>query len=576
MSEAARFGQGLAHTLAETLRHHEEATSDGRTAQAVKTVHHVLEELEGATTEQVRAFGQALLESDAFPAELRPMMELIAGPQHPFIGVVQQLFMWGVLVQAVTGVLEPFMNELTNDLWEKNPSRVLSPEIVAQIRQRLLQPNVETEKEAAKGGVNLERLEALEEWSSRGLPDAQLAELWRRGHLSEEEFHFGLRWNGLREVDVKRAELLARTVPSIGEVMNAWLEGQISETEARERYDEAGGDPTFFQQYYDTNGTAPTPVELGVAWKRGYIPDKGQGPEVLSFEQGFLEGPWRNKWMSVMERLAEYLPPPRTITAMFRAGQLTRDQALGLFRQHGLNPELAAAYVNEASTLKVSSAKQLAVATIGKLLEDQIVTGQEAQALYEQAGYHGQEAVYMREVAELSATQKIETAAITVIGTEYRNHAIDEAEASSALDKLRIPAASRDKYLQTWQVERNVRSHTLTAAQVGGLYKKGHIDMKEATERWNKIGYSQTDAVLLLKEYEGASKIAPKLTIGEVGAGIKKGLVTADEAGKIWAEHGYNPAEVAFLKAYYGATYNPKTGTYTSGSGAAHGTAPLA
>jgi hypothetical protein len=50
---------------------------------------------------------------------------------------------------------------------------------------------------------------------------------------------------------------------------------------------------------------------------RGIIPWSGSGPRSTSFEQAFLEGPWRNKWLGPFRKAAEYFPPPRTITAMY-------------------------------------------------------------------------------------------------------------------------------------------------------------------------------------------------------------------------------------------------------------------
>ena len=73
--------------------------------------------------------------------------------------------------------------------------------------------------------------------------------------------------------------------------------------------------------------------------RRGIIPWDGEGAGVVSFRQAFLEGPWRNKWEPYFRSLADYIPPPRTVTAMVREGAMTDADALKWYRAAGLTQE---------------------------------------------------------------------------------------------------------------------------------------------------------------------------------------------------------------------------------------------
>jgi hypothetical protein len=75
--------------------------------------------------------------------------------------------------------------------------------------------------------------------------------------------------------------------------------------------------------------------------------------------------------------------------------------------------------------------------------------------------------------------------------------------ASMDLDSLNIPPAARDQWLAAWAVEAGTKFHTLTAAEIGSLAKKGVIGYQTAIGRWVAMGYGEPDAELLAAEYGG-------------------------------------------------------------------------
>lgn len=326
-----------------------------------------------------------------------------------------------------------------------------------------------------------------------------LLSLWRRGKIDTAKLDHGIRQSRIRNEWIHVMHELDVIPPSPQEALNALLQGQISEEEARRRYKEGGGDMSWFQHAFDAEGSAPSPVQLGEMANRGIIPWNGQGPRVVSFKQGFLEGPWRNKWSEPMRKLAEYYPPPRTISALVKDGAISKKEALKLLREQGLDAQLAAAYVRSATSEKTVAHKDLAVTQIKELYRDQAIDRAEAVQMWKDLGYDGHEAHFLAVLADLERVQRFTETAISTIHTRYIGHAIDRHTASTDLDQLGVPANQRNSLLKTWDLERAAKVKRLTAAEVHKAVKKGLLSEQQGMQRLEQMGYPAEDATIYLQ-----------------------------------------------------------------------------
>lgn len=377
-----------------------------------------------------------------------------------------------------------------------------TPLTVADAALALLRGNIDegrAEEIARHNGVSPSDLHVVVD--NTGEPPAveELVGLWRRGHLSEAELERGVRQSRMRNEWIPAIKQLGVIPPSPADALDAYLKGQIPEGEARRRFTEGGGDPTWFTDAYHAAGEAPTPDQLAVMANRGIIPWSGTGPDSVSFEQGFLEGPWRNKWLPVFRKASQYLPPPRTVTALLNEGAITRERAVQLLMEQGLSADLAHAYTLESSHTKTKKQRDLAVGQIETLYADQAIDAGQAEAMLVSLGYDTAEAKFILTIQDLKRVTEATTQAIGRIHTQYTNHVIDRSTASGLLDSLSVPAAQRDGLLGTWDIERSARVRVLTEAQVVRALKKGLIDAPGAVGRLVHMGYSETDAAVLIQ-----------------------------------------------------------------------------
>lgn len=417
----------------------------------------------------------------------------------------QQLLVWQVLGQLVQPFVNPMAQTLTSDIWTVDPNVPVSPSIMAALVARGLVTPDDGVNESSKSGVGKPQFDRMVK-AARDVPTlAELVELVNRGMIPLDGAPGGapsmtgaLIESGQRPEWVAELIKLRTHIPTAADALNALLQGQIAESEARDLWAKNGMDPAYFTMMFDANGTAPTPVEAATMANRGIIPWTGTGPNAVSFEQAFLEGPWRNKWEPSMRALAEYLPPPRTVTAMVHDGSLTDAQALALWEKQGLSPELAAAYLKSAHHARQASTKELARTDVVNLYKAHKIDKATAEQHLTGLGYTSADAELILSLADVVKADTHLTAAINKVHALYVAHKITEQAAHTALTDLRLPTAQATELLTLWQLERGVNVRLLTEAQIVAAFKHTIMAEDEARAELVALGYTEYDAWVLL------------------------------------------------------------------------------
>lgn len=349
-----------------------------------------------------------------------------------------------------------------------------------------------------KNGVSEGDMDVL--IANTGEPPATdaLLMLWRRGQIDDATLERGIRQSRVRDEWIPQIKQLGVMPPSPAEIIDSLVTGQTDQATARRRYQEAGGDPTWFETAWHTGGEAPTPNELAVLANRGLIPWKGTGADVVSYEQGFKESRFKDKYEPYFRQLHVYLPPPRTVTALLNSGAIDKAEATKLLLEQGLDAALVAAYVDDSHRQKTVKQRELAVSEIELLYQERAITLQDATDTLTGLGYDADDAAFILQIADLQRLRKYTDAVITAVHSKYTHHMIDRSTASSDLDKVGIAAEQRDALLALWDIEASATVKRLTEAQIVSAAKKGIITAAEALAMLTDQGYPQLDATLLL------------------------------------------------------------------------------
>lgn len=428
----------------------------------------------------------------------------------------RQLFVWGILYGLTSGVFLPVVTEVQQEAWEAaveaNLHRALTPDELATMVVRGWITEGTGEAEAAKSGVAQNDFATMVANRRNPIPPEEAAVALRRKIIpldapaDQPSFNNAIRQGNLGDQWGPVIQQLATTIPTPADILQAVLEGQLpAGADGRTIYKQVGGqdvDPNtgldWYQLMFDTRGSAPTPIEAGTMANRGIIPWTGTGPTATTFEQAFLEGPWRNKWLDAFRAVVEYLPPPRTVVAMLRSGALTVAQATVLLEHEGLTSDLAAAYVADATHAKTAAHKTISESLTLKMFTDGVIDQAQATTALGELGYDATEAALLITTATAEKTLAELNKNIAKIGAYYIAHKIEASTAQSQLGQLGVPANRIQELLVGWGIDRTADVKILTPAQIATAVSYRVITEDQAMGELTRLGYTPYDAWILL------------------------------------------------------------------------------
>lgn len=297
---------------------------------------------------------------------------------------------------------------------------------------------------------------------------------------------------------------LAQEFPTPTDALEAALVGQVDKEQSQDLYATFGGDPKYWQLLFDTRGEAPTPLELGVLLNRKLIKHHGLGPEETSFDQGFHEGRWRNKWLPIYDLLRQYRPPEGIITTFLSHGVITDEQASDLYEQLGMDSQLVAWFKDEAHLEAYSEFRGLTVNATLQAYHEGIINHQQTVTILTALHVDERAAEILVELQDVQRAFEAITNAVSRVRTLYASRKITQQTARAALKDIGIDGTEIDGIVRSWQIENSVSVKVLTQAEITDAFKLGFMTEDEALTELENIGYTPYDAWILLSLKEKA------------------------------------------------------------------------
>jgi hypothetical protein len=444
----------------------------------------------------------------------------------------EQLLVWGFLNQVIQALASPAFRELTYTVNHGLPNQVLSPADVATAINRSFMTEGDGVTEANASGIDQARLNILQHLAGNAPAPQDLVTALRRGIIQatgagadSTSFQQGIAEGNLLDKWTPVVQQLAVEWPTPADALAAVLEGQVDQVTGEALYAKFGGDPQYFQLLFNTRGNAPTPVEALDLANRGVIPWTGTGPDATTYEQAFLEGPWRNKWLTPYKALGQYRPPPETVRAMLEANGITVQQASDYWASYGMTPDTIAQYIQTANNTKNQLTQGLTESAVLQMYYNQLITQDDATQLLSLMGIDASNAALLIAYTDMQRSIAAVTFAVTRIQTLYVARKITQQTAQDALTTLQVPGAAIDGLITTWNIVASANVKTLTEAQIADAFKAGIMSPDQASGELQAIGYTAYDAwvLLALKDPVNAGP-APAATIGTPLGAVTPGV----------------------------------------------------
>lgn len=403
------------------------------------------------------------------------------------------------------GIAETRLHDKWGPVLQRLSVAVLPPADAASAVVRNFRSYADAEKAAAESGVTPADFATLTHLAGDAPAPGQLAEALRRHVIPDAgkgpavvSFEQGIAEGRLADKWAPVIKALAQLWPTPAEALTALLKGQVTHDEALRLYEQFGGDPQFFDLLFHTEGESPTPLELIAMANRGFIPWTGTGPDVTSYEQGFKEGRWRNKWAPAFQRFARYIPPESTVVTLLAHGAIGEREAAAELAKQGMAQELIAAYLDEAHTTALSDYRGLSVAATLDAYRAQIISTADAAVILEALHVTPRAVHLLLAYEDIRRAFTAVTTALSRVRTLFAARKITAATARSALGALQVPAASVEGIMAAWELENSVSVRVLTEAQIVDAWELKILTEAEALTELGNLGFTPFDAWVLL------------------------------------------------------------------------------
>ena len=431
------------------------------------------------------------------------------GPDQLVLALLRKIIPAGgrgpASVSYEQGIAETRLHNKWGPILQQLGHPPLSPADAASAVIRNFATDAEGLAQAEKSGITPELFTILTHLAGDAPGPQQLAEALRR-HLIPLEgkgpqsisFHQGIAEGRLADKWAPVIEGLAKLWPTPVDALAAALKGQVTPEEGKRLYELLGGDLQFYDWLLHSEGEGPTPLQAADWFHRGLIPEHGEGPEAVSYDQAVRESRYRDKWTKAYLQSSEYLPPPSEVRTLLEQGAFTEAQAVEFWHRAGLSQATIAAFLDAARFNDTAATRGLAISEILDMFYAQVIGKAEAQQLIElfRVPKHTTELLlaYTEVRREVSAT----TNAVRRIQTLVAARKVSAATAREALQRLGIPGAVVDDLVSKWELEARISVKVLTEAQIVDASAIGVLTEAEALAELAAIGYTEFDAWVLL------------------------------------------------------------------------------
>ena len=343
---------------------------------------------------------------------------------------------------------------------------------------------------AAKVGTSRDDFHLLVMGNGQPPSTEQLLFAFRRGVIDEKRLLRGITQGPVRNewFDVLRS--LGSIPMSTADAIQASVQSHLTYAQAKAIAEQNGLMPEHFDPLYQTAGSPPGPQAMMTFLRRGLANE----PEV---RQALSESRLKPKYIDLLIRTRDVLPPMTTIRSGFAHGAITHERAVKLLGEHGYSATNADMILAAGHGEKSATVRHLTVSQVMALYTDRAISKASAHDTLTAFGYDDTDANMLIALADIDRNRRLMGASLTRIRAAYVGRHITVEQATGEMDALLVPVDQRDDLLTVWDIERATVTKGLTLAQATAAFKKSIIDEGTFRDRVASMGYAPGDVDIL-------------------------------------------------------------------------------
>jgi hypothetical protein len=454
---------------------------------------------------------------DVDPA-IKPLLHHLGHTRGQAYGWIGGAAMGAAMGAGLMDLISNWLSEPIGALIAQNPRSTLSPEQSAAINARNLPVAIDLEHEAARKGVNSDRLAALTALHQSAPPLEMLLAMLNRGHISEAEAIAALADLAIRpgywDTILRMAH--SHLTPELS--ASAWARNLLTPEQVYQTAAKAGIGRVDADTLMGLAGEPPPLESLITAWRRGIITES-------DVDRGIVQGPIRNEWIPAVKALQEQPLPAEVAASAVTQGHLSVDQGAAKAALSGYSAQDFAVIV-ETSGLPPG------IEWAAEAFNRGIITDEQYTAMFLESRIKNKYVPFMKAMR----TRLISAETVRMM---YRNGVYPADAAVQTLLGHGYTEVDARAMLALEDVRRTEGTRELTRAQVLQLFDNDIIDLSIAQGLLTDLGFGSDEIewMLALTEVSKTSRFVSAL-MTRVRNGFLAGNVSEDEAAQLMSDAG--------------------------------------
>lgn len=478
--------------------------------------------------------------------------------------------MGGGLLNLLTNEMNPAILPII----AANPHNILDASTAAGAFQRGHISQGFSRDDAAKGGMNHDRWQALVGLATSYPAPSEVVEMLNRELISVQVAHELLRHNGYNDREAGLILGLRHYVPTLADLSAMFNRSIVSDDEGERLARLNGASATDWERWKELGGEPLGVMELSEAFRRGFI-------DAARYRRGIVQGPLRNEWFDVLEKLQFRRMSVVDAADAVNQGHMSADEGKRVAHDNGLDPKdfetllqtagqppgiefateaLNRGLITEAQfrTMFLESRIKNVYFPLLLAMRERLIPQETVRLLYRNGVYseektlktlaaHGYSLDDAKSLLALEKTRQDDpTRELTrsQIVDMYEERMISETDAVSMLRDLGYTEGDARAMIELANLMRIRKFVNSAIAKVKSAYVSGKIDETTAATALDSLGIpsDQRDDLFPLWDIEKTT-VTKELTASQIRQAVKKGLLSQEEALARLVAQGYDDGD---------------------------------
>lgn len=521
-----RIGDRIARLVADSVVHTrqrmQKTQSDVAKEVFTDVTNHVSDEVRGAMGHLFRTMAS----DPNAPDEIRPLLHHLGNSRGQAWAWIGGLSASAALGGGLMDLITNYLNPVIKPMIALAPAGNLSADTAARMAAHNIGQGADDPvliREAAYNGIDEDRFNQLVELAKTFPAASEILDMINRGIIDRQVGIQALKRQGLEHGWADALTQLADAETTLPEISALWNRSVIDSAEATRLGKRVGYNATQIQRALELGGDPLPPQDLGEAYRRGFI-DRDR------FNRGIVQGPLRNEWFDVLERLQFRRMSPQEAAEAVNQGHLAEGEGRRIAHEHGLDPE-------DFSTIIATAGTPPGLEFATEAYNRGLLSDADWEVMFKESRIKNRYIPLMRAMR----TRLVPTETIRLM---YREGVVNRGEALESLKGHGFTPAWANAQLDLEDARKTEGTKELSRAQVIDLYDEDLIDKTQAATMLQSLGYDQaeTNWQLELAEVNKMRRFI-NLAIGRIRTAYISNRIDAAEAAGFLDQIGISPVK---------------------------------